>query len=71
MPIFNYCAGLFYYILGNIDPKFRSRVEVIQLVTVVKSTLITKYGIDEILKHFIRDINELEKVLCTYCMLYI
>jgi hypothetical protein len=48
--------------LGNIDPKFRSRVETIQLVTVVKSMVVAKYGINEILKPFIAAINQLEEV---------
>lgn len=55
-------VGLFYYMLGNIDPKFRSRTENIQLLTVVRTTLISKYGINKILEPFITEINLLERV---------
>ena len=59
-PIFY--AGLFYYMLGNIDPKYRSRAECIQLLTVVRTELINKYGINEILEPFMKTIQHLEKV---------
>lgn len=48
--------------LGNIDPKFRSRIENIQPLTVVKTSLINKYGMNKILEPFIKEINMLEKV---------
>ena len=54
--------GLFYYTLGNIDPKLRSTMHTIQLVTVIKTELIGKYGINEILKPFMEDIHQLESV---------
>ena len=60
----NLCTliGLFYYTIGNIDPKFRSAIHTIQLVAVVKTTLISKYGINQILKPFMDEINVLESV---------
>ena len=54
--------GLFYYTLGNVEPKFRSTLHTIQLLTVVKSSLIKKYGINEILQLFMEDIKKLEHV---------
>jgi hypothetical protein len=55
-------AGLFYYMLGNIDPKYRSRTESIQLLTIVRTTLINKYGINKILEPLIEKLNLLERV---------
>lgn len=55
-------AGLLYSTLGNIDPKFRSTLHTIQLVAVLRTSLITKYGIGEILKPFVRSIQKLECV---------
>ena len=53
---------LFYYTLGNVSPCHRSSLKSIQLVTVAKSTDISKYGIDTILKPSLEAIKELEDV---------
>ena len=55
-------TALFYYLLGNISPSRRSSLKCIQLVTVVKSTDVSKYGIDKVLKPFMEDIQKLEHV---------
>ncbi len=54
--------GIFYYILGNIHPRLRSGSNIIQLLTVVRTTFITKYWMDEILCPFVKDIQKLESV---------
>ena len=59
---FIYIVGLFYYTLGNIDPKLRSAVHTIQLLMVVRFTLVEKYGMNKILKPFVDDICHLESV---------
>lgn len=59
--------GLFYYTLGNIDPKFRSTIHTIQLVAVVRTVLIEKYGIKKILQPFVDEIKLLESVSITMC----
>uniref|UniRef100_A0A1X7T9Z5 Uncharacterized protein n=1 Tax=Amphimedon queenslandica TaxID=400682 RepID=A0A1X7T9Z5_AMPQE len=53
--------GVFYYILGNIPPKWRSSLKVIQLVTIVRHSLIHEYGIDKILQPFMESIKKFEK----------
>lgn len=63
--IFPLSTGLFYYTLSNIAPRFRSSLNVIQLVAVVKTLLIEKYGIKEILKPFIQGVRQLESVSIT------
>ena len=55
-------TALFYYMLGNISPSRRSSLKCIQLVTVVKSMDVSKYGIDKVLKPFMEDIQKLEHV---------
>ena len=52
---------MFYYLLGNVRPKFRSQLKVIQLVAVVKASVIENNGIDAILKPLVEDIRKLEK----------
>lgn len=55
-------AGIFYYMLGNIHPKYRSNLHVIQLLCVVTTPLLHKYGINQILEPLMSDIKELESV---------
>ena len=62
--------GCLYYTLGNLDPKLRSSLKNIHLLCIVKHEIITKYGIEEILKPVIDDILKLESVstpLCSQC----
>lgn len=54
--------GAFYYTLGNIEPRYRSALHMIQLVCLAKSKLIDEYGVDEVLKPFVESIQKLEKV---------
>ena len=60
--LYIYHLALFYYTLGNISPKYRSSIRCIQLVAVVKSTILQKYGADAILEPFMADIRSLEQV---------
>jgi len=63
--VYNYAAslaGVFYYQLGNLRPKYRSSLCSIHLVSIAKSSVIQKYGPDKILEPFISDIKKLEKV---------
>ena len=52
---------MFYYLLGNVRPKFHSQLKVIQLVAVVKASVIESNGIDAIVKPVAEDIKKLEK----------
>ena len=54
--------GCFYYTLANFHPKLRSTLKCIQILALVKYTLVQKYGMDEVLQHLIPDIKELENV---------
>lgn len=51
---------MFYYTLGNLNPKFRSKRCAIRLLGIVNSKLVKKYGYNAILKPMIRDIKKLE-----------
>lgn len=71
-----FVIGLFYYTLGNIDPKYRSCLDAIQLLCVVKTDVITKFGINEVLRPFVEDMLQLEKVnvigyfMCTVIIIH-
>ena len=54
--------GLFYYTLGNMEPRLRSRTDSIQLVAAVKVSYIEEFGIDEMIQPFIEDVAKLESV---------
>lgn len=54
-----YFLGAFYFTLGNISPKYRSQLSAIQLVALVKSSFVSTYGMDEILKPFVNDVKKL------------
>ena len=55
-------AGLFYYFLGNINPKLRSVLRCTQLIACVTTKNLEKYGFDMVLKPFIQDTNKLSEV---------
>jgi hypothetical protein len=58
----NFGIGLLYYTLGNLDPKLRSSLNSINLLSIAKYEYICKYGIEELIKPVIDDVLELEKV---------
>ena len=55
-------VAVFYYTLGNILPKYRSALQAIQLVTVVKTSALKTYGPDVILEPFVKAVQQLEQV---------
>ena len=55
-------TGVFYYSIGNLPPMLLSCLHSIQLVAIVKTKFVEKYGIDKILEPFVHDLKELEKV---------
>ncbi len=52
-------TGLFYFTLGNISPKLRSKLSSIQLVSIVKCTVLKKYGMNAVLRPFVEDVKKL------------
>lgn len=56
------CRGFLHFMLGNLSPKYRSRVNLIQLIALTKSSVIQQHGMDKILEPFIKDIKLLESV---------
>ena len=53
------CAGAFYFTLGNISPKYRSKLKSIQLLALVKNSLIKKYGMNSVLEPIVKDLKAL------------
>lgn len=59
------CPGFFYFTLGNLEPKFRSTIVSIQLLGIVKKSVMDMYGIDAVLQPFMDDIKKLVgKFMC-------
>lgn len=56
--------GVFYFTLGNIDPKHRSQLKAMQLLAIAKRPVIKKYGCNEILRTFMIQLDQLEQVRC-------
>ena len=52
-------SGCFYYVLGNISPKYRSRLSLIQLVALVKTKHIKEHSMNVILEPIVADIKKL------------
>ena len=53
------CA--FYYVLGNIPPKYRSKLEPIQLLILCRHCVMKKYGISRVVQRLVDDIRLLER----------
>ena len=66
-----YNTALFYYTLGNLNPRLRADLKAIQLIAVVKHTYLKQYGLHSVLKPFIDDMNMLSKVHITHVLYYI
>ena len=66
----NVHIGLFYFMLGNINPKYRSNLHVIQLVAAVETPILQKHhgSIHKILEPFMSDIKALETVSIHACI---
>ena len=56
-----YKLGIVFYTLGNIAPKYRSRLRLFNLAIIATSPIIEKHGLDNVLKPFIHDLNILSK----------
>ena len=65
---YSFSLAVFYDTLANISPRYRSSLDMIQLVTLVKSTHVTTYGVDKILEPFMEDIERLERVCFSIIM---
>ena len=49
-----------YFLLGNLEPKFRSKVDLIQLAALARTMHVKRHGMLTLLKPLIRDIKVLE-----------
>ena len=59
---FHFYTAMFYYLLGNIRPRYRSQLKAIQLIAVVNASIIESNGVDAVLTPLVDDIKKLEKV---------
>lgn len=53
------CTGMFYFLLGNLHPKYRSKLKAIQLLALCKTSYLKKYSLTPLLKHIVDDLKEL------------
>ena len=49
----------FTFTLGNLHPKYRSKLSSIHLVALVSNPNLSKYGIDAVIKPFVGDMKKL------------
>ena len=49
-----------YFLLGNLPPKYRSKLAVIQLAVLAKASLVKKYGLPRTLEFLMADLKSLE-----------
>ena len=62
MHTYIYVLGAFYFMLGNLSPRFRSKISNIQLLLLAKYSLVAEFGIDRLLQPIVEDIRKLESV---------
>lgn len=63
--------GMFYYTIGNLSPKLRSRLSSIQLLAVVRAKLVTKYKMPVILQPIVEDLKKLVSIMIKYTCLIV
>lgn len=51
--------GIFYFTLGNLRPKFRSRLSAIHIICLVSHRNLSTYGIDAVIRPFVDDVKKL------------
>ena len=56
-------AGVFYFSLGNLHPKYRSQYSSIHLVALCKRKYINLYSMSDVLKPLIEDIKRLVSLM--------
>lgn len=52
--------GMFYIVLGNIPPKYRSCLKMINLLAIVRASYVKTYGMDKILEPIVEDLKDFE-----------
>lgn len=57
----------FYFVLGNIYPKYRSTTDCIQLAILCKSVYIKKFGLSQIVHPLVKDLSKLSEVGINAC----
>lgn len=58
--------GLFYYTLGNLSPRYRSKLSNIQLLAVAKTEHIKKYSMNSVIEPILKDIKKLVSCISSW-----
>ena len=61
-----YEIGIFYFVLGNLHPKYRSKLKFIQLIAVCKQWYIEKYTMNAVLRPLIENLNKFVSKNCIH-----
>ena len=66
-------TGLFYYNIGNVHPRHRSKLSSIRLLAITNRNHIKTYGMNSILQPIVDDVKKLVSDVCTQeqCSTYI
>ncbi len=58
---------MFYYLLGNVRPRYRLQLKAIQLAAIANASIIETqtHGVDAVLEPVVDDIKQLEKASLT------
>ena len=64
---FTVSAAVFYFMLGNVKPKFRSKLNNIQLVALSYHKHIKKYSLDDVVAPILRDLKKLVSTCTLVC----
>ena len=62
---YDYFIGAIYFMITNLEPHLRSKLDAIHLVALFECPLLERYCIDDILAPFCEDMNKLSKVRVT------
>ena len=55
-----YKLNAFYFLLGNIEPKYRASLDIINLAILCHSNLLKEYGFSKVLEPLLKDLQKLE-----------
>lgn len=58
--------GMFYFTLGNLLPKYCSKLSAAQVVAIIKTSNLCMYGMDAVLRPFVEDMKKLVWCVCVF-----
>ena len=59
-----FTVGIFYFTIGNLLPKFHSKLASIQLIAIVKTKILSAYRMEAVLRPIVDDLKKLVGTTC-------